>query len=99
MRDPASTVAVGLCTGLFAAAAVSISPSLSTLVTIGAEFVCMAFRAGLCVAGLADRLYESTSPESWTYILPQITEDEAETILSDFNAKNACTSELRGASY
>lgn len=90
-RELADTVAVGLCTGLFAAAAVSISPSLSALVTIGAEIVCMAFRTGRCVAGLGNRLHESTVPESWTYIVPQITEDEAGTLLNEFNTKNAYT--------
>ena len=86
---PTETCAIGLCTGLFAAAAVSVTPSLSALVNIGAEFVMMAFRTGRHVASLGDKLYHSASgAESWTYIAPQMTLEEATALLDTFNESN-----------
>lgn len=86
---PSETYAIGLCTGLFAAAAVSVTPSLSALVNIGAEFVMMAFRTGTHVASLGDKLYHSASgAESWTYIAPQMTLEEAAALVVTFNESN-----------
>ena len=69
--------------------AVSVTPSLSALINIGAEFVMMAFRTGRHAASLADKLYHSASgTESWTYIVPQMSLEEANTLLLTFNESN-----------
>lgn len=86
---PWETCTVGLCTGLFAAVAVSITPSLSALVNIGAEFVILAFRTGRHVAALAERIHESgNAAESWTYVVPGLAEATARSVLADFNKTN-----------
>ncbi|KFY25113.1 hypothetical protein V493_04828 [Pseudogymnoascus sp. VKM F-4281 (FW-2241)] len=83
---PQETWTVGLCTGLFAAVAVSIAPSLSTLVNIGAEFVLLAFRTGRHVSALAEHIHESgDSAKSWTYVVPGLNESTARSLLADFN--------------
>ena len=65
------------------------TPSLSALVNIGAEFVIMAFRTGRHVASLADKLHHSANgADSWTYIAPQMTVEEAAAILGTFNEVN-----------
>lgn len=86
---PAETFLVGLCTGLFAAAAISSAPSLSGLVPVAVQVVLMAFRTGAHVAVLADRLQGNTeASESWTYVLPALEEAETRSILKDFHAEN-----------
>ncbi|CZT53270.1 probable polyketide synthase [Rhynchosporium secalis] len=83
---PEETCLVGLCTGLFAAAAIASSPSLSILVPIAVQLALMAFRAGAHVAALAERLHkDSDSSETWTYVLPAITEMETISIIDLFH--------------
>lgn len=88
--SPSETCLVGLCTGLFAAAAIASSPSISQLIPIAIQVVLMAFRTGAHVAALADRLNnQSESPESWTYVVPAAQESEVNSILNDFHKENA----------
>jgi hypothetical protein len=83
------TCLIGLCSGLFAATAVSSSPSLSGLVPIAVQMVLMAFRTGAYVAALAERLHESSEgSSSWTYVLPEIGELAASSIIRDFHKVN-----------
>ncbi|KFX94599.1 hypothetical protein O988_06199 [Pseudogymnoascus sp. VKM F-3808] len=83
---PQETYTVGLCTGLFAAVAVSIAPSLSALVNIGAEFVLLAFRTGRHVSALAEHIHKSgDAANSWTYVVPGLNESAARSLLADFN--------------
>lgn len=80
---------VGLCSGLFAASAIACTPSLSTLVPVAVQVVLMAFRTGFYVAALAERLSPSSEKsESWTYIFPNMKEDEAEATLAEFHSSN-----------
>lgn len=83
---PEETCLVGLCTGLFAAAAIASSPSLSSLIPIAVQVALMAFRAGAHVAALAERLHkDSDSSETWTYVLPTISEAETRSIIDLFH--------------
>lgn len=87
--SPGETCLVGLCTGLFAAAAIASSPSISQLIPIAIQVMLMAFRTGAHVAALADRLNSrSDLSESWTYVVPAAQESEINTILSDFHKEN-----------
>ncbi|CAK7211744.1 Type I Iterative PKS [Sporothrix bragantina] len=84
------TFLVGLCSGLFAAAAIASTPSLSTLVPVAVQAVLMAFRTGLYVSSLADRLCPPTEKnESWTYIFPNQQEEAVRHLLAEFCSSNA----------
>ncbi|KAH8879977.1 ketoacyl-synt-domain-containing protein [Thozetella sp. PMI_491] len=83
------TQLVGLCSGLFAASAIASTPSLSTLVPVAVEVVLMAFRTGSYVHSLAERLSPTfEASESWTYVLPNTTEEEAASKIAEFHEKN-----------
>lgn len=46
----------------------------------------MAFRLGRHVAALSERLHEpGDTAESWTYVVPGITESAARALLAEFN--------------
>lgn len=80
---------VGLCSGLFAATAVASTPSLSALVPIAVEVVLMAFRVGMHVHSLAEKLSPASEiSESWTYIYPGVKEGQASSVLSEFHESN-----------
>ncbi|KAM3072173.1 hypothetical protein ACMFMG_008629 [Clarireedia jacksonii] len=92
-RNPPETCLVGLCTGLFAAAAVASSSSLSQLIPIAVQVVLMAFRTGAHVAALANRLSSrSESSERWTYVVPGALESDVKSILNDFHKDNTIPS-------
>lgn len=86
------TFLVGLCSGLFAAAAITSTPSLSALVPVAVQVVLMAFRTGRHVASMAERLCPpSQRSQSWTYILPGVKQNEARSILDDFHYTSVST--------
>ncbi|KAI0395410.1 polyketide synthase [Xylariaceae sp. FL0594] len=92
---PENTILSGLCTGLFAAVAIASSPSPVSLLRVGVMMVLMAFRTGAYVAKIAERVGPPQErSESWTYIIPSVTEDDAAPVLKDFNEKEG----LSGAS-
>lgn len=79
----------GLCSGMFAAAAITSTPTLSTLVPVAVQVVLMAFRTGNYVAAMAERLCPPTErSESWTYIVSDMTGDQARAKLDQFNKAN-----------
>ncbi|KAF3760531.1 hypothetical protein M406DRAFT_334164 [Cryphonectria parasitica EP155] len=80
----------GLCSGMFAAAAITCTPTLSTLVPVAVQVVLMAFRTGNYVATMAERLCSPAEySESWTYMLPGMGADETQSTLDKFNLENA----------
>ena len=80
------TFLVGLCSGLFAAAAITSTPSLSALVPVAVQAVLMAFRTGRHVATMAERLSPPVQhSQSWTYILPGVKEEQARSTLEEFH--------------
>ncbi|KAI1179145.1 polyketide synthase [Nemania sp. FL0916] len=83
---PENTRLSGLCTGLFAAAAIATGPSLSALIPIAVQVVLMAFRVGSHVGSLAERLNPSNGKsESWTYVMSFVNESDAKKIIRDFH--------------
>ncbi|SPN97748.1 probable polyketide synthase [Cephalotrichum gorgonifer] len=83
------TYMVGLCTGLLSAAAISSTPTVSTLIPLAIQTVLIAFRTGLYVSALAERLCPpSTKSESWTMIFPGTSEEEANSAISKFHLAN-----------
>jgi hypothetical protein len=87
---PQDTCLVGLCTGLYAAIAISSAPSLSALIPIAVQMVLVAFRAGLYVTGMAEQLERVDDvPKSWSYVVPEISESRAQEALTSFQESQA----------
>ena len=91
--EASKAVAVGLCTGLLAAAAVALSPALPALVPLGVEVTLIAFRTGLCV-GTAARSLELSQDRaaSWSFIVTGTDDKEAQAIVTAFHREKVCIS-------
>lgn len=78
---------VGLSTGLLAAAAVALSPTVPALIPLAVEVVLIAFRLGLHVEKTAENVESSHKPKgaSWSYVVPGRTEAEAQAALDSFH--------------
>lgn len=86
MTKSAETALVGLCTGLFAAAAIASSQSLSSLIPIAVQVSLMAFRVGAHVTAVAERIHRDTdSSDTWAYVLPNVVDDEIRSIIDSFH--------------
>ncbi|KAH8678863.1 polyketide synthase 1 [Tricladium varicosporioides] len=95
---PTQTSVIGLCTGLFAAAAVACSPSLSSLVPLAIQMTLLAFRTGSYVTALADQLCDSSdNSKSWTYVVSGTSESSAQEVLREFH--NSKTIPFASRSY
>ncbi|RCI15849.1 hypothetical protein L249_1704 [Ophiocordyceps polyrhachis-furcata BCC 54312] len=69
--DSSSSRVAGICTGALAAAAVSCSRNAVELVPLAVEAVTAAFRVGMLVADVAQRVAPSkTLEESWSVLVP-----------------------------
>lgn len=88
-RHPAEseTHAVGISTGLLAAAAIALSPAVPALIPLGVEVVLIAFRTGLHVGTIANHLDSQHDGSSWSYAFSGITEAETRPLLSKFHAE------------
>ena len=81
------TYAVGLCTGLLAAAAVASSPALPALIPLGVEVTLIAFRVGSYVGTTAKHLDMARSGSaSWSTIVTGTTESVVHDALSALHA-------------
>ncbi|KAB8659338.1 hypothetical protein FH972_026227 [Carpinus fangiana] len=81
---------VGLCTGLFAAAAVASARSLSELIPIAVETVRIAFRTGTCVGIAKDDLQNADDGSStWSTIITATPEKLAQGSIDDFHKNNS----------
>ncbi|KAK3898722.1 hypothetical protein C8A05DRAFT_18738 [Staphylotrichum tortipilum] len=92
VNDGDSTILAGLGIGLLATAAVSLARTLVDLALAGAQVVRQAFRLGVVVDEVSRNLQpaESTesngTPESWAYVLPNITAEMVQQELDAFQA-------------
>ena len=92
------TYLVGLCSGLFAASAIASASSLSSLVPIAVQAVLLAFRTGVHVEALAERLHPvGEQSESWTHIFPGVKEAQARAALVKFQESHVSTIISRAA--
>ena len=90
--DPSKTRIVGLCTGSFAAAAVASSPSPATIIPFAVEIVGIAFRTGLYIGTLAQRLYpRGDLKESWAFLVLETEEIDASHALQEFYQEEVCS--------
>ncbi|KAK4609999.1 Norsolorinic acid synthase [Fulvia fulva] len=85
-----SSYVLGICTGSLAAAAVSSSSSLSELLPIAVQTALIAFRLGLCVTDMRDRLESATEDRTqpWSVVLFDTNEQTAVQAIKDFCASN-----------
>jgi hypothetical protein len=96
---PEDTYLVGLCTGIFAATAITSASNLSALIPIAVEMVLVAFRAGLYIDKMAGILENTEARESWTYLVPETSESKAREILAEFHASNVTPGHSLGLLY
>ena len=69
---------LGLCTGALTAAAVSCSRSTLELIPMGIDAIIVAFRTGMLVTDVAQRVEPSdASDRSWSIIVPGLASAEA----------------------
>ncbi|KAK4235039.1 conidial yellow pigment biosynthesis polyketide synthase [Achaetomium macrosporum] len=79
------TFVVGLCSGLWAGAAISVSPSLPDLVPVGVQTVVLAFKLGAYVHAIGQRLSPTgDKSESWTYLFSGVSEEDMASKLAEF---------------
>lgn len=89
------TCAVGLCTGLLAAAAVASSPALPALVPLAVEVVLIAFRTGLYAGVTAKSLEVSQGhASSWSSAVTGTNDKDAQAAISDFHHQKVCNTGL-----
>ncbi|KAK4122476.1 ketoacyl-synt-domain-containing protein [Parathielavia appendiculata] len=87
---PHNALLVGLCTGLWAASAISITPSLPDLVHIGVQAVLLSFKTGAYVESMAQRMSPTSDrSESWSRIVPGWNVEEATAKLDAFHNEAA----------
>ena len=93
--DLSETYAVGLGTGLLAAAAIALSPSVPALIPLGVEIVLIAFRTGLYVRNVANFLDLQRDANSWSLGYPSMADTEAQQILAEFHKDKVFESNRR----
>lgn len=85
---------LGVCTGLLAASAVASSNSLTALIPLAVQAVCIAFRLGARVSRVGHQLEASGSEDqTWSTIVLGISSEAAELELKDFNQNQVSDSE------
>jgi len=98
ITQPQQTLLVGLCSGLWASSAISVSPSLPDLVHVGVQFVVLAFKTGSYVHSISQQLNPASDrSESWTYIFKGLKQDDVEPQLDAFN--RACNAPPASRAY
>ena len=86
-----NTRILGLCTGLLAAAAVASARSLTDLIPLAVEAVRVAFRTGAYVGAASDALdQKNQARESWSTIVPNVSESAARVAIDEFHKQNVC---------
>ena len=86
ITQPHQTFLIGLCSGLWASSAISVSPSLPDLVHIGVQFVVFAFKTGTYVHSVSQHMSQTSDrSRSWTYIFTGLDHDTVPAKLDAFN--------------
>lgn len=81
---------LGLCTGSLAAAAVSSCSTLSELLPAAVQTVQVAFRLGLCVVRMRDRMemLSEDLPREWSVVFSDLEPKLATVAVNDFCQEN-----------
>jgi monodictyphenone polyketide synthase len=88
----ANTALAGLGIGLLATAAVSLASSVAELSITGAQVVRQAFRLGILVNEVSQNLEapdlaDDSSPDTWAYVIANVSADEVQKELDLLQAK------------
>lgn len=82
---PSSSCLVGSCIGLLAAAAVSCSQNIVDLLSLGPEFVVLAFRLGLLVQAKTNSVAPSLDKSaSYSFVVGGIDKDSASRLIDEY---------------
>ena len=81
-QTPADSRLIGLCTGSFAAAAISCSHTLFEVARMGVQAVIVAFRVGMHVRRKAEILGHS-KVGCWSLVVPSMEEQTAKQALAE----------------
>ena len=82
--QPSETYLLGLCTGALAAAAIGSCKTLSELLLVAVQAVIVAFRLGLLVVEVGNRI-EPKSSSTWSLIFPGLMPSTVSAALKDFS--------------
>lgn len=90
--DSISTCLAGLGIGLLATSAVSLASTVADLPLVGAQVVRQAFRLGVLVDEVSQNLQprdltDTSTPDTWAYVLPDVVPDEVQQELNAIQAK------------
>ncbi|KAL2148363.1 hypothetical protein VTH82DRAFT_2283 [Thermothelomyces myriococcoides] len=86
ITQPHQTFLIGLCSGLWASSAISVSPSLTDLVHVGVQFVLFAFKMGTYVHSVSQQLSPAFDrSECWAYVFSGLEQKDVATRLNAFN--------------
>ncbi|KAF2671317.1 polyketide synthase-like protein [Microthyrium microscopicum] len=94
-NDAVSTRAIGLCTGILAASAVSCARSLCELLPLAIEAVRISFRAGNAVQAMRSALAADDGNASWSTIVTNTNEDTLQSSLANFHESNSVSSHMQ----
>ena len=89
---PSDTYLLGLCSGAFAAVAIGTCVSLSELLPAAVQTVRVAFRFGLCVFDVRNRIEQTDA--SWSMVVPCLMPGAASEALKEFSQVNVRNREL-----
>jgi noranthrone synthase len=85
--SPTETFILGLCTGMLSAASVASSKSLPELLEAAVHTVVVAFRAGLVVVDVRNRI-EAGNDQVWSMVFPGVPASGAQTAIDRFVEQN-----------
>jgi monodictyphenone polyketide synthase len=91
--DGDTTCLGGLGIGLLATAAVSLASDIAALPIVGAQVIRQAFRLGVLVDEVSTNLQprdlsDTDTPESWAYVLPDVTAVDVQNELDAIHTRN-----------
>ncbi|KAI9876882.1 MAG: hypothetical protein M1830_005404, partial [Pleopsidium flavum] len=87
LQSSSDIILLGLCTGLLPAAAAATTTSLSGLLKLAPDIVCVSLRVGLLASRRSTQLERSM--ESWAIMVSGVPASELQKVLQEFHAKNA----------
>ena len=86
-NTPSKVTLLGLCTGLIPATAVASATSISDVLEIAPELICISLRLGLAASRRSMQLERSS--ESWATVVLAVPRDEQQVEINRFQEKQA----------
>lgn len=86
LQSSSDIILLGPCTGLLPAAAAATTTSLSGLLKLPPDIVCVSLRVGLLASRRSTQLERSM--ESWAIMVSRVPASELQKVIQEFHAKN-----------